>query len=398
MAENGIELSYKISKLKKPEIIWCGSPLSLGLTREIILNFKKLKVGDSVGDSVWASVGDSVGASVGASVRASVWPSVWASVRDSVWASVWDSVWARVWASVWASVRASVGDSVGDSVGASVGASVRASVWPSVRASVRDSVRDSVWDSVWASVRDSVRDSVWDSSVYGQHEVHWLGFYDYFNNVLKLELQTEKLAGLWMIAQSAGWFLPHENICWISERHDVCKLKNGIIHCDGGPAIHYPDGFSVWALNGVRVPEYIAITQAEKIDPELIIKEKNAEVRREIVRKIGIERVCQKLSIDTIDTGLDYVNNKCELLKLNIHGDTHKYIKLINPSVPEIYHIEGVPVECENIDQALNSRKPDGLKKIPIDEINGCDWYEQGDVCIWPKNAKSIKSKPLILT
>src|SRR3990167_6064314 len=73
-------------------------------------------------------------------------------------------------------------------------------------ASVRDSVRDSVGDSVGASVRASVGDSVGDSA-YGQHDASWLGFYDYFSNVLRLEKQTEKLKGLWIISQNAGWFL-----------------------------------------------------------------------------------------------------------------------------------------------------------------------------------------------
>src|SRR3990167_7711315 len=138
-----------------------------------------------------------------------------------------------------------------------------------VCASVRESVCDSVCDSIRESACDSIRESVWDSirdSVYGQHNAVWLGFYDYCRNELKLEKQTYKIIGLMMIAQSANWFLPHENICWISERHDVCKFKNGKIHSEKGPAIHYPDGFEIYALNGVRVPKNIVETPAEKIE------------------------------------------------------------------------------------------------------------------------------------
>src|SRR6185295_7279682 len=113
-AEAGVRMAYQAAGLEPPKrIVWCGSPLSQGLTRAIVLgvangDVKIEQPGDSVWDSVWASVG--------------------ASVRDSVGDSV----------------RASVGDSVRDSVGASVGASVRDSVGDSVRASVWDSVRDSV--------------------------------------------------------------------------------------------------------------------------------------------------------------------------------------------------------------------------------------------------------------
>jgi hypothetical protein len=275
------------------------------------------------------------------------------------WASVWDSVWDSVWASVGASVRASVRASVGASVWDSVGASVGDSVGASVRASVGDSVRASVWASVWASVRASVGASVWASvgdsvgaSCYGQHDANWLGFYDYFRNVLHLENQTEKLIGLIMIAKNANWFIPHQNICWVSERHDICKLNGqGKIHCDGGPAIHYPDGFSIWGLNGVRVAKEIAETPAEKLDAAIILKEKNAEVRREIVRKIGIERVCFKLNAICIDKQGEY-----ELLMLNLGDNRNRpYLKMLNPSIG-VYHIEGVHPDCTTVEKALNWR------------------------------------------
>ena len=85
-AESAIIDMYRYGGLKPPKkIIWCGSPLSQGLTRAIILNKKTMA---SVRDSVRDSVGDSVRDSVRDSVGASVWDSAGASVGDSVWDSV----------------------------------------------------------------------------------------------------------------------------------------------------------------------------------------------------------------------------------------------------------------------------------------------------------------------
>ena len=304
--ENAICRLYVAAGRKEPTIfLWQDSPLTGTVAAKMFAAMtQEGEVGEIIGDSVKDSVRDSVKDSVGASVRDSVGDSVWASVGDSVWASVWDSVW----------------DSVGD------------------------------------SVRDSG---------YGQHDANWLGFYDYFNNVLKLETQTNALAGLWMIAQSAGWFLPHENICWISERHDVCKVnKEGKIHCDGGPAIHYPDGFSVWGLNGVRVSKEIAETSAENLDAKLVLTEKNAEVRREIVRKIGVDLLCQRLGSKTIESGLDHVGQPCQLINLDLgDGQFRPYVKLLNPSIGT-YHIEGVSPECDTLEKAFNFRN--GTKEKPV--------------------------------
>jgi hypothetical protein len=69
---------------------------------------------------------------------------------------------------------------------------------------------------------------------------------------------------------------------------EVHRNTNGL-HQDGGPAVLYRDGFSVWALNGVRVSQEIAETPADQLDPRLIATEQNVEIRREIMRKVGLK-------------------------------------------------------------------------------------------------------------
>ena len=212
------------------------------------------------------------------------WDSVRASVWDSVRGSVWDSVWDSVGDSVWDSVRASVGDSVRDSV--------------------RDSVGDSVRDSVWDSVGDSVGDSVWDSG-YGQHDANWIGFYEYFRKELGLMAQTDKLQGLQKITENAGWYLPHQGICWISERHCiVMQDERKRLHNEHGPAVKYPDGWAIYAWHGVRIPSEWIENKAT-ITPEIALKWQNLEQRRVACEIIGWEKILNELNANTINKDKD---------------------------------------------------------------------------------------------
>ena len=194
-AEAAINQAYHSAGLKPPQkIVWCGSPLTAGMTRAIILDENLLK---DLGASVW----DSVGASVGASV--------------------------------------------GDSVGA---------------------------------------------SAYGQHDASWLGFYEFFRIVCGLTDQTEKLTGLIEQAKSAGWFLPHANICWVSERHNIlARDERGSLHSVSGPACAYPDGWSIYAVHGVRVPADI-IEDRPSITIARIDAEQNSEIRRVMMELYGYDR------------------------------------------------------------------------------------------------------------
>ena len=284
-AEMAIRDMYRLANLADPKIVWCGSPLSLALTG--------------------ASVRDSVGASVGASVRASVED----SVRDSVWASVGASVRASVRDSVRASVRASVWDSVRESVWASVRASVEDSVWDSVEDSVWDSVadnvRDSVWASVWNSVGGSVGGSVWDSVaasvVYGSHEAGWLSFYRALHE-FGLVKETAPLSGLWALARSAGWAMPYEGMCFVSERHNILSLDNaGRLHSLSGPAVGYPDGWLIYAVHGVVVPERV-IMLPETITAAEITAEPNVEIRRVMIERLGYEKYATDTNLKSIDS------------------------------------------------------------------------------------------------
>jgi len=265
-AEEGVIEMYKIAGLSAPKIVWCDSPFSQLLTSSIILKLKeenldsvRNSVVESMRNSVWESVRNSVENSVwnsmGRSVRDSVWNSMGRSVRDSVEDSVRNSVENSVWNNVRNSVENSVWNNVRDSVWDSVGNSVRNSVWNSVGNSVWESVRDSVRDSVSDSGMESVGNSGWDSG-YGEHDSGWLSFYDFFREVCDLKQETKKLNGLFKIAQNAGWYLPYNNICWITERHNKLFLnKRGQLHNENGMALQYPDGWGIYALNGVRFNE-----------------------------------------------------------------------------------------------------------------------------------------------
>ena len=282
-AERAIGMMYRQAGMAAPRIVWCGSPLSIALTRTSVWDSVGTSVRDSVLDSVW----DSVGTSVRDSVRAGVRAGVGTSVRDSVLDSVWDSVGT--------SVRDSVRASVLDSVRASVGTSVRDSVWDSVRAGVRAGVR--------ASVVDSVRASVWDS-VRGQHDAGWLVCYAAFRD-LGLRAETAPLEGLWELAQSAGWALPHEHICWVSERHNILRRDDaGRLHCETGPAVAYPDGWEIYAWHGTRVPaEWI--NRREALTPEIALTWSNVEQRRAACEIIGWHTVLSQLSARSIDKHAD---------------------------------------------------------------------------------------------
>lgn len=227
----------------------------------------------------------------------------------------------------------------------------------------------------------------------GNFDSNYFSLYDFiYSNLITISNNLVQKWNLYKWTSEVSLIYPFDDFCVISEKPTKINMKNNMLHNETGASVEYADRFSIYSLNGIQVPEKIVTTSWDKLDAKLIITEENAEIRREIVRKIGIEKICKDLNAKIVDKQGNY-----ELLILDTKKQKRPYLKMKNPSIG-CYHIEGVPSECDTVEKALNSRKPIEMKKIPIDDINGEDWYQQGDICIWSENAKSLKSKPKILT
>jgi hypothetical protein len=223
----------------------------------------------------------------------------------------------------------------------------------------------------------------------------WAGYSaraDFFNEVCGVKIDRNFLE----MVESCGYYWTFDKVAILTER--PCKIsrnERGQLHCTDGMAIQYPDGWGLYALNGVVVDEAIVMTPASKLDVKLAVETQNVEVRREIVRKIGIDIVEQKLGSKILDSKPEM---NYELISINFGDKTDRpYLKMKNPSIG-VYHIEGVPPGVKTVDEALQSRKPEWMRAIPIDDINGMEYYQQGDVLIVPRGAKSLKRYPSKLT
>lgn len=297
-AEKYIIESYKLAGLNPPEkIVWCGSPLSQTLVRAIILEDKNLmeKIEVSIPDSFWYSITDSVKKSVRESAGQSIRGSILSGIGDIVGENVWYSVVDSVWNEVRDSIRNSVAPSVWDIVRRIIFDSVSNNVWNSVLFRVVHSIREDVLSNVGQNVLipSSVEQSIlssFEQTIYGYHDAYWLAFYDFFREELQLKKQTNILKGLSGLSKHCGWVLPHEKICWASERYCLLNRdERGKLHSLTSPAILYPDGWAIYAIHGIRVKEKVVLNP-ELITIKEIEEENNTEIKRLMIDRFGLDR------------------------------------------------------------------------------------------------------------
>lgn len=88
------------------------------------------------------------------------------------------------------------------------------------------------------------------------------------------------LTSLTDVVANVGWVVPHEQVCWLSERPEILRTDPRFrLHAPDGPALAYRDGFEVHAWKGVEIPSWL--TQfPESITVGRISRERDPFVRR----------------------------------------------------------------------------------------------------------------------
>jgi len=150
-----------------------------------------------------------------------------------------------------------------------------------------------------------------------------------------------------------GLFYPTDSCLIVTSKPtQIWRNSEGRLHKDEAPAVEYSDGWKLYFLNGIAMSPKQVLTPAEKLNPKEVLKETNVDKRRELIRKIGIERMLVSLSHKVLEKLGNY-----ELLSVNLSDvvPNAKYLKMLNPSVG-VWHLEGVAPECSTIEAALKWR------------------------------------------
>ena len=137
---------------------------------------------------------------------------------------------------------------------------------------------------------------------HGSMDADWLCFYDFLNVEFHDDVkdQIDPQIAQAQIARLAGWWIPFDIACFVSERPTViARDDQRRFHSDDGPAIGYADGFGYYAWHGMNVPgQYIE--QREHITIELVFAETNMELRRALVEIWGEDNFLRALNVEPI--------------------------------------------------------------------------------------------------
>lgn len=91
-------------------------------------------------------------------------------------------------------------------------------------------------------------------------------------------------------------------------------------HAENGPYIKWRDGVASYFVHGVRLPAHI-ITHPENLTADMVNNESNAEIRRIMIDKLGMEKFVRDGGFKTMDEDTDMYDRPRRLLKKTLQDD-----------------------------------------------------------------------------
>ena len=163
---------------------------------------------------------------------------------------------------------------------------------------------------------------------YGNQDINWIGFYQYFREECDLVEETEKLQGLYSVAETCHWWIAYKDIFIVSNRpRSIVRNDMGRLNNMDGMAVEYRDGWGVYAINGVRLQEKYF---NKPLTTNIIDSCTNTEQRRVLITKYGTQKYIQdsgSIKIHSDEWGTLYRKER--------QGDTPiEMVKVVN-STPE---------------------------------------------------------------
>ena len=142
---------------------------------------------------------------------------------------------------------------------------------------------------------------------------NWAVIFDIGKNHLNIPLDSVKYETFMKVSNHVASVLAYKGVCFVSRKPvnvsytvtkntnkyaDIDKKYNAPIyalHKEGDAAVKYADGFKQYALNGISVPEWLAVTPAGLLKPEQYkdIKSDANDIKAEFIRKIGVDRMVE---------------------------------------------------------------------------------------------------------
>ncbi len=224
---------------------------------------------------------------------------------------------------LWGQLGGQIGGQLGDPLRDPLWEQLRDQLWEQLREQLRDQLRGQLKEQLWGQLAsqlwEQLRDQLGEqlgvqlkNASYSYWHMAWAGWMEGGLAVgANLDHEMYQDYRLWCL--SCPMVIARRGLVVTCQNPTAIHWGDGGLHNEQGPACEFSDGWKLWAVDGVRVDEQIAL-RPETQTIEQIHAEENEEVRRVRIDRFGWSRYLEESESTVLDCGRNDIENTYEIL------------------------------------------------------------------------------------
>ena len=269
---------------------------------------------DQLRDQLWGQLRDQLWDQLGGQLRGQLWD----QLRDQLRDQLQNQLRGQLGDQLWDQLRGQLGDQLGDQLRDQLGDQLRDQLWGQLWGQLRGQLGGQLWGQLrgqlWDQLGGQLRGQLWDQ-LRGQLRDQlngaiasgwWLTDYEFWLHIAQISGITPPDEATLSLARQAAdmltptMIIPLRGVCIAVDQHTALHRDNrNRLHCTDGAAWAWADGTQIYALDGIRVPEWVV----RRPDPKRIISDElpNTEQRRVAMAHYGWDRAVDDLNLKIIE-------------------------------------------------------------------------------------------------
>lgn len=165
-------------------------------------------------------------------------------------------------------------------------------------------------------------------------------------------VSNDKYEAAFKVLRTCGYAAACSDFVLMIDNPIECKLDDrSRLHCENGPAVSWLCGDAEYFWHGVLTTQ-TAIMCPDKLAPEMVMAEKNAEGRRVLLNRMGWIRMLEDAGAELIDSATCQLSSTPErLYRMLLDWRSYTIFRVFDPSTGREYAME-VPAAVETCEEA----------------------------------------------
>jgi len=300
----------------KPAVVWVDGPMDVLLAGVLLSSTPALRgqLGGQLGDQLWGQLWGQLRGQL----RDQLGDQLWDQLRDQLWDQLWDQLGDQLGDQLRGQLRGQLWGQLGDQLGGQLGDQLWGQLRGQLGGQLGDQLRGQLGDQLWGVIGHGW----WSADMAFWLTINRLHGISPVADDLRLKAEAIQTA------LRCHWWLPLGGVAIMSRQHTELHRDNrGRLHNPTGPAWAWADGTKLYALEGIRLPDW-AITAP---DPARFLAElTNAEQRRVAFAAYGWQRSAEQLGWKVLDdSGDPYTGCLYQLPKGLLEGEEGESLNLL---------------------------------------------------------------------